>query len=309
MYIAVVSIIIIMVIVSLFIVFNIVEVVVAQCIISVYMITHEFKWNTDSNLNVNYNWDSSIAETCIIAIADNAHSHSQSCAAIESCHRVGQVAPRIFYGYDGTDSKTIHTPDHLVGNSIMSWIKVLDTRLSITEVACALSHIAAWVHCISIDRPIVVLEHDALMLRSFNCMTYTNSLEYLGNSSEIPKLYKETGAESYAQLVEYYLQKPEPDLQGRLPIIMSVNYNYLFSHGLHAYAIDPFMARRLVARVLTEGLINPIDVVVEVTDFTLVQSGIYAVTGSGSKISTISSDNSDLIARGRKSIYSMPGVG
>ena len=292
------------------------------------MITHEFKWNTDSNLNVNYNWDSSIAETCIIAIADNAHSHSQSCAAIESCHRVGQVAPRIFYGYDGTDSKTIHTPQHLVNeaaklvsydskfikssavnSSVMSWVKVLDSRLSITEVACALSHIAAWVHCIGIDRPIVVLEHDALMLRAFNCMTYTNSLEYLGNSSEIPKLYKETGAENYAQLVEYYLQNPEPDLQGRLPIIMSVNYNYLFSHGLHAYAIDPFMARRLVARVLTEGLINPIDVVVEVTDFTVVQSGIYAVTGSGSKISTISSDNSDLIARGRKSIYSMPGVG
>ena len=275
-----------------------------------------FSWNTDNSLNRDYNWSSSIAETLIIAVPNNAHSERSSSEAMDSCLRVGQINPSIFYGYDGTDLKTIKTPAHLVGNSVMSMIKVVDCALSITEVACALSHIAVWVHCININKPIVVLEHDALMLCSFMDMSYTNSLEYLGHSCELDDLYVALGVSDYDHLVEYYQNAEHlPRPRARLPVTMVINHNYLFCHGLHAYAIDPFMARRLLARVLTEGLSNPIDVVLEVTDFTVVQTGIYATQGPASVISTIDDLGLSLGAsvdhtpgQGRKHMYSIPGV-
>ena len=276
--------------------------------------SNTFSWETDSSLSRDYNWDSSIAETCIIAVPNNPHSERSGADALDSCHRVGQVNPRIFHGYDGTDLKTIKTPAHLVGNSVMSMIKVVDCSLSITEVACALSHIAAWVHCINFNKPIVVLEHDALMLRPFRAMTYTNSLEYLGHASELENLYAASGVWDYDELVEHYREIGEyPEATLRLPVTMVINYNYLFCHGLHAYAIDPFMARRLLVRVLEEGLSNAIDVVVEVTDFTVVQTGIYAAQGPAAKTSTIDSNSLEASAKhvpgqGRKHLYSIPGV-
>lgn len=284
----------------------------------------EFSWNTDSFLNIDYNWDTSIAETCIIAVPSGQEKAQN---ALDSCLYVGQPNPRIYMGYDGTDKSTIHTPDRLkpTGSvlssyngdfirrstdtdmiNVMSWIKVLDPALSITEVACALSHISLWVHCININRPIVIMEHDAYMLRPFERMTYTNSVEYLGHDCEMAKLLKDADVKDYHELIQYYKNTGRyPEKELRLPVTMVINYNFLFSHGLHAYAIDPFMARRLFARVLTEGLINPIDVLVEVTDFELVQTAVYAILGPDSRVSSISPKNK---ISERKLTASVPGV-
>jgi hypothetical protein len=78
--------------------------------------------------------------------------------------------------------------------------------------------------------------------------------------------------------------------------------------GLHAYAIDPFMARRLVSKVITDGLINPIDVVAEVTEFEIAQTGVYAFNSSLSDISTIGFKDSGTVMQGRKNTHSVPGV-
>lgn len=281
----------------------------------------EFSWNTDSHLNVDYNWDLDIAETCIIAVPS---SQEKAQNAFDSCIYVGQPNPRIYMGYDGTDRNTIYTPDRLKNTinsyngdfvrresdlnkiNVMSWIKVLDPALSVTEVACALSHISLWVHCININRPIVIMEHDAYMLRPFQRMTYTNSIEYLGHDSELTKLLKDANVKDYLELIQYYKETGNyPRSVLRLPVTMVINYNFLFSHGLHAYAIDPFMARRLFARVLTEGLINPIDVLVEVTDFELVQTAVYAILGPEAGVSSISPEKK---FGERKTTYSVPGV-
>ena len=275
-----------------------------------------FSWTTDSYLNTDYNWDTRIAETCIITIKDNTVSEKNAQTALESCLAAGQVNPVIHFGYDGTDLDTVKTPDQLKNNnSVMSWIKVLDSALSITEVACALSHISLWAHCITINRPIVILEHDAYMLRPFEQMSYTNSVEYLGHDAELPKVLKEAGVDDYVELAEYYrTTKKYPKPIVRLPVTNVINYNFLYSHGLHAYAIDPFMARRLFSRILLEGLINPIDVLVEVTDFELVQTGIYATLSKDKKTSTIDPDESNIFSRflkkvnRRKNTYSVPGV-
>jgi GR25 family glycosyltransferase involved in LPS biosynthesis len=268
-----------------------------------------FKWTTDSHLNTNYNWNKNIAETRVITIKGNAHSEQQANHALRSCERVNQPNSEIFWAYDGTDRNTIRTPDHLKNNDPMSWVKVLDPALSITEVACALSHLALWIRCITINKPILILEHDAIMLRPFREITNSNSLEYLGHQFQIQSHIDKLKLASYPDLV-YHYQNPAnyPELKQELPLLALINYNYLYSMGLHAYAIDPFMARRLFSYVLSNGLINPIDTIVEITNYEIAQTGIYAFNSLQSETTTIGFPDSLSTLQGRKNTYSVPGV-
>jgi GR25 family glycosyltransferase involved in LPS biosynthesis len=270
---------------------------------------NKFEWDADEHLNRDYNWDRTIAETRIITIAGNAHSELQAAKALETCRRVGQPNVEIFTAYDGTDRKTIRTPNHLKNNDVMTWVKVLDPALSITEVACALSHLALWSRCITINRPIVILEHDAIMIRPFLEITQTNSIEILGHYLQVQDFINYLKLDSYLDLVNYYLHSSNfPPVEHDIPMTAVINYNFLYCMGLHSYAIDPFMARRLFSKVLTEGLINPIDVVVEVTEFELAQTGLYAFNSAQSASTTIGIKDRKDPMRGRKNTHSIPGV-
>lgn len=270
---------------------------------------NNFRWKSDQYLNNNVNTDKTIAETFILGISGHERSELQVQSCLNSCTRVGQPNVSIFWGYDGTDHISIKTPEHLRTNSVMSWIRVLDPRLSITEVACALSHIALWVHCIDINRPIVVLEHDSIMLQPFLDMYESNCIEYLGHRYEIDRLIEYSGVSSYERLVKLYIEQPQcrPVREHNLPMVGLINRNYLYSMGLHAYAIDPFISRRLVARILTDGLVNPIDTLIEVSDFSLIQTGIFAFNSDSSYVSSIGQYDGTVMA-GRKHTLSVPGI-
>lgn len=263
---------------------------------------------TDSHLNVNYNWDRTIAETRVIAVKGHTHSEQNAELTLNSCTRANQENSSIFWAYDGTDRARINTPDHLKDNDVMRWVKVLDPALSIPEIACAMTHIALWVRCITINKPIVILEHDAIMLRPFREITNHNSLEYLGHSIQIDPHIKELGLSGYPELVQYY-QDTENCKQHKqsFPQLAFINYNYLFPMGLHAYAIDPFMARRLFSSILIDGIINPIDVMVESTGYEISQTGIYAFNSANSRVSTIGFNELGANA-GRKNAFLIPGV-
>ena len=118
------------------------------------------------------------------------------------------------------------------------------------------------------------------------------------------------GFTEYSELIQHY---SDPNnyvpAEHQLPMASVINYNYLYSLGLHAYAIDPFIARRLFARILTDGLINPVDCLIEVTDFELVQTGVYAFQSlSDVYNTTIGFDDAGNMMQGRKNTYSVPGV-
>lgn len=267
-----------------------------------------FKWTGDSHYARDYNWDRKIAATCIITIPNHARSQGSGLVCMRSCLTVGQVNPSIYLGYDGTNLEEIRTPEHLKSpNNPVNWVKVLDSSLSITEVACALSHISLWVRCIEINQPMVILEHDALMLKPFNRMNYTNSIEYLGDMSEFETICKRYEVSTYEELVDYFKRMPVAS-ELRLPSVSVINHNFHFSRGLHAYAIDPFIARRLFSRVLTDGLINPIDVVLEVTEFSLVQTGMYAIQGPSSQAASSIGFFNDKNEYTRKNTYNVPGI-
>lgn len=270
------------------------------------MTARSFNYTTDSELSLFYSRDKQIAETLVITVPN--HETSISCAnrAIDSCIRVGQPNPRIFWGYDGTDKKIIKTPEHLQNNIAMQLLKVMDTGLSITEVACFLSHIAAWVHCIKIDKPIVILEHDSVMLHPYTEKLISNSLEYLGHIGEVAKQVNI----SNMLVLKHYLESGEYSKTAAnryldVPLTQFININYLLILGLHNYAIDPIIARKLYSYVLKYGLINPADAIIEQHEFCLVQTGVFAAQSPDAEF-TSSIDSG--ISGDRKYTYSIPGV-
>lgn len=265
----------------------------------------DFSYTVDSALNIHYDRTKTIAETLIISILNNENSIKCATRAMNSCLRVGQPNPKLFWAYDGTDKTTIKTPEHLKNSDAMQLIKVMDTSLTITEVSCFLSHIAAWLHCIKINKPVVILEHDSIMLKPFTELLVSNSLEYLGHIGELAKKVKITDP----TILQYYLSSNKyTDDSVRyldVPLTQLINTNYLLILGLHNYAIDPFVARKLFSYVLKYGLINPADAVIEQHEFSLIQTGIFAVQSPDSEYtSTIDSEQKG----SRKYTYAIPSV-
>lgn len=264
---------------------------------------YSIKYSTDNNLNIKQNFDLTVDRAYIITLENNIKSQEQAKKCIESCNVVGMPF-QLFFGYDGTDKQTIKTPSHLKNLDHMKWIKIMDTALGITEVACALSHLALWAHCITINRPIVILEHDAIMLKKFERMSMHNTLEYLGHKDELQHYYKEKTNSFDPSLFSSTVN--------RMPIIYPININYLYPHGLHAYALDPIMARRLFAMVMADGLINPIDSTIRADQFSVVQTGIYAVqkevTDRNSTISDLKNPEPGPTFYGRKYTFNLPGI-
>ena len=265
-----------------------------------------FTYSADDSLNILYNRTKQIAETLIITVPNNKNSLMCAKRALDSCIALGQPNPSIFWGYDGTDKKLIKTPEHLKHSDTMQLLKVMDTTLSITEVSCLLSHIAAWIHCIKINQPIVILEHDSIMLKPFTYLLVNNTLEYLGHVGELAKEINIADVEEMQNYLKsgQYTHKPAARYLN-IPLTQMVNVNYLLILGLHNYAIDPIMARKLVSYVIKYGLVNPADAIIEQHDFTLVQTGTYAVQSPDAEsTSTIDIDK----AGNRKYTYAIPGV-
>jgi hypothetical protein len=133
-------------------------------------------------------------------------------------------------------------------------LKVTNHFLTRTEIACMLSHISLWEHCVLIDKPIVVLEHDAIMTQKFTNMASYNSVVYLGG-------------------LEWK--------SGQLPIFdipphASRGPNYHFICRAHAYAIDPQVAKNMLAHVLKMGICDSADSFLRADIFNITHQGFYA---------------------------------
>jgi hypothetical protein len=145
------------------------------------------------------------------------------------------------------------------------------------------------------------------MLAPYKEFAYRNCVEYLGNIIELEHLKNNLGVNNVEEISkELHNQdmKVVPRLQA--PIIDVINYNYIYPMGLHAYAIDPDMARRLFAWVMTEGIVNPVDTILQIGQFEVIQTGVYASNNDDAwDISTI---GVEFDQTGRKPTYILPGV-
>lgn len=208
-----------------------------------------------------YSYSQNIENTYIITIKDNDISESLSARCAKSCDKVGQPY-YVWDAYDGTRNE-IRVPSH--HSPILDLIKVTDHYATKSEIACALSHISLWARCILLDKPILILEHDAVMIKPYLKHQLFNSIGFLGCKEQVDK---------------------------QLPVSLTPPHNmegpnYHFICRAHAYSIDPVIAKNLLSRVIKDGIFAPLDIMIRADDFSFHQTDLFAYDDSIDGVTTI----------------------
>lgn len=204
--------------------------------------------------NFLYNsYDLNVEGAYIIHVPTNYTSYDMAIRCLESCKKINYKAT-LYEGFDGTGTELV-IPEHLKEQSWFKWLKVTDHLQSLAEVACSLSHISLWVKCMELDRPIVILEHDAIMIKPYLTHEIYNGIVYLGSVENL---------------------RDSSISQNKIPRHSSINRNWNFINRAHAYSIDPAAARKLFTCVLSRGIYESADVMIRADDVAIVQTGFYA---------------------------------
>ena len=197
-----------------------------------------------------WNHNMTVDKAYIIRMKDHELSEKLAERCAESCMNVGQRF-EFWDAYNGIENPIV-SPGHY--NDVMKLIKITDHYLTRGEVACALSHISLWTHCVTIDRPIVILEHDAIMLKPYTAHGVYNSVAYLGGREQYQHAWNVTSIPPHA----------------------SDGPNYHFICRAHAYAIDPAVAKNMLAHVIKMGICASLDILIRADIFAIHQMGLYA---------------------------------
>jgi hypothetical protein len=213
-----------------------------------------------------------IEGTYVISIQDNEVSQKLTQQCLASCEEVGQPNVQVFPAFDATDSKvkvqkhdlglpigelgSIKVPQFLQGQAFLNFLRLKRCNLLMTQIACFLSHYSLWCMCLDKDKPIVILEHDAVMVKPYLRHHYINNIVYLGGCEQ-----KEGSLRSNDTIPPH-----ASDQQGLDRFICRA----------HAYAIDPIMAKNLVSYAINHGIITTADAMMRYDMFGIVQEGIYA---------------------------------
>lgn len=197
-----------------------------------------------------YSYTPFVDKAYIIRIKGHELSEKKAQECANSCERI-KMPYEFWDAYDGTVNP-IKVPDH--HSQVMKLIKMTDAYLTRSEVACALSHISLWVKCVEVDKPIVILEHDAIMVEPFLDHGVNGAICYLGCKE---------------QVFEGWKIRPTPPHSASGP-------NYRFINRAHAYSIDPVIAKNMVAHAIKHGINMPLDMMIRNDLFPAYQMGLYA---------------------------------
>lgn len=200
-----------------------------------------------------YSFNTSVEHAYIITMLNHPYSVEYSKRCQQSCENVNMPYV-VWEAFDGSDNQKIIIPEKYKNDSFIKLLKLQNSIMSASQIACILSHISLWLECALIDKPIVILEHDAIMLRKFEQMQTYNAIVYMGcaewvkngwNIHNIPPHGSEAG-------------------------------NYRFMLRAHAYAIDPTMAKNLLSYVLKYGIVSTADHILRADIFNITHQGVYA---------------------------------
>ena len=214
----------------------------------------------------------SVEGTYIISIQGNKVSEQLTQQCLASCKEVGQPNVQVFPAFDATGSKikvqqhdlglpvgelgSIKVPEFLQGQAFLNFLRLKRCDLLMTQIACFLSHYSLWCMCLDKDMPIVILEHDAVMVKPFLRHNYLNNIVYLGGSEQKAGSLRDTDT----------IPPHASDQQGLDRFICRA----------HAYSIDPIMAKNLVSYAIHHGIITTADAMMRYDMFGIVQNGVYA---------------------------------
>jgi hypothetical protein len=201
--------------------------------------------------SLNRKYDTSVLSAFIIYLPTVELSVRMAERCLASCRTIGQRA-ELYEGFNGTNNQ-ISVPKHLENQGWIKWLKITDHFQSSAEIACSLSHISLWVKSMEEDRPIIILEHDAVMVKPYPIHKFYNIISYLG-------------------CVDQKFNSNLPFI----PTHSAINNNWHFINRAHAYCIDPPTAKRLFTNVLDRGIFESLDVMIKCDDVGIIQDGFYA---------------------------------
>lgn len=204
-------------------------------------------------------YDRKISNAYIIHVPNNLTSTTLAQRCLDSCKKINYPAI-LWPGFDGTGDDII-IPDNIRHQSWYKWLKVTDHQQSLSEIATSLSHISLWVKCMELDSPIVILEHDAIMVKPYTEHAIYNGIVYLGSKENL-----------------------HTNKQSLIPLLSSINNNWHFINRAHAYAIDPAVAKKLFVQVLDRGIYESADVMIRTDDVAIIQTDLYAYDEPGETI-------------------------
>lgn len=208
------------------------------------------------NESLFYRYRLEVENAYIITIKNHELSEAMAQRCLESCNNVGQKAV-IWEAFDGTHGN-IKVPVHAIGRDYLKYLKLINYTLTPQEVCCLLSHVSLWSRCIEIEQPIVILEHDAVMVAKYEQHMAFNSVVYLGSVEQASNNY-----------------------WGLIPIHAQLSSDYRYILRTHAYSIDPMIARNLLSHVIKYGIYTAVDVMIRADIFSIVQHGLYAIDLAG----------------------------
>jgi hypothetical protein len=200
---------------------------------------------------LSYAYNIKVEQAYILHLPGNKQSDRMTKRCVESCESTGQKY-KLWEGFNGL-GEGIVAPKHLEKEPWLKWIKCPNSALKNGEVAAFLGHVSLWAKCIEIDQPIVILEHDAVMIKKFEEHPCLNAIIYLGCE-------------------EQQQQKLQVS-----PVPVHLKWEGLNClYKAHAYSVDPFVARRLMGSIISGGITRSIDVYMRADIYTQVQVGLYA---------------------------------
>ena len=216
-------------------------------------------------MNFDFSNSREIESAYIIRISKNPISVKLSDRCMESCVKVRQPA-KFWEGFDGTNV-SIETPDHLKNKDYYSWLKVHDNKITLSQLGCVLSHFSLWCHCLTIDQPIIILEHDAIMLKQLERFEFYNMVQFVGSVDQMK------GAPQY--IIP--------------PHGTAFDTKLRFIGRAHAYAVDPQICKNLVTRFIQNGIFatTTADMFIRADIFGIIQHGMYAYDSWEDKDSTV----------------------
>lgn len=194
----------------------------------------------------------------IIRVKNHKKSEQLAKRCSDSCDKIG-MPWQYWDGYDATGNSIIPPENE---NPVMNLIRLTDHYLRKGEIANALNHIHLWAKCVADDKPLVILEHDAIMVQPYRKHTLYNSICYLGGAEQALKGWQ-------------VLPTPPHASDGN---------NFHFICRTHAYAVDPIVAKNLLSSVIKLGITGPSDMLIRADLFPIHQMGLYAYDNDAGSI-------------------------
>jgi GR25 family glycosyltransferase involved in LPS biosynthesis len=167
-----------------------------------------------------------IESAYIITIKNHLLSERLAKRCYDSCISV-DMPVKIWQAFDGVDGQKIKFPSHIKECDIEYYCNFEDILyMTVSELACFYSHLSLWKHCVNINKPIVILEHDSVMIKKIIHNHYENSIVYLGHYKEFTPWCKISLGEKDTH-EEVYTK------------------NFMLN-GAHAYSIHPKIAAKMI---------------------------------------------------------------